>query len=161
MTATAVSGIDPHTFRQFLLRMTKTAAVVTASNGKVPFGFLVPSFTQVSLRPQLISLGTSQGSLIETSRHFAVHLLAAEQADLARTFTARHVDRFADTSTWRWGPYNLPVLQGVLATLFCESAGRIAVGETVIVLGRPLSGQHRDGTPLLISLGNYLAGFAE
>jgi flavin reductase (DIM6/NTAB) family NADH-FMN oxidoreductase RutF len=63
--------------------------------------------------------------------------------------------RFADHAIWRPGPYGVPQLGGVLATLICAVVDRVLVGDHVIVLGRPVSAQHREGAPLLYHQGGY------
>lgn len=155
------TGIDPHAYLGVLRRQASTVTVVTAPgvDGLPPVGFTATSFTSVSLRPQLVSFCLDRDSTswpaVERANHVAVHLLAAGQRDLARTFATRGIDRFADHTAWRRGPYGMPLLNGVLATLVCSVVDRVWAGDHAIVLGRPVAGEHRDGEPLLYHQGGY------
>ncbi|WP_155370265.1 flavin reductase family protein [Catellatospora vulcania] len=157
----AVGGIELHRYLGLLRRHATTVTVVTAPGrpGGPPVGFTATSFTSVSLRPQLVSFCLDRDSTswptVSQARHVAIHLLAEGQQDVARTFAARGVDRFADTTLWRQGPYGTPLLQGVLAVLICEVVERIPVGDHAIVLGRPVSAEHHPGEPLLYHMGGY------
>ncbi|MBV1855552.1 flavin reductase family protein [Catellatospora tritici] len=161
MTVTAPYGIDPHLLLGTLRRHATTVTVVTLSGGSglPPVGFTATSFTSVSLRPQLVSFCLDRESTswpaVQQARHVAVHLLAAGQHDLARNFATKGIDRFADQTTWTPGPYGMPLLHGVLATLVCEVDARVPAGDHAIVLGRPVHAEHRDAEPLLYHMGGY------
>ncbi|GHJ43640.1 flavin-dependent reductase [Catellatospora sp. TT07R-123] len=161
MTVTAPYGIDPHLLLGALRRHATTVTVVTAPGGPglPPAGFTATSFTSVSLRPQLVSFCLDRDSTswpaVQQARHVAVHLLAADQQELARTFATKNVDRFADLGAWTPGPYGMPLLHGVMATLVCEVDARVPAGDHVIVLGRPVHAEHRDAEPLLYHQGAY------
>ncbi|NUR69917.1 MAG: flavin reductase family protein [Hamadaea sp.] len=162
MTITAEPvGLDPHRLRELLRRQAATVTVVTAPGvaGGPPAGFTATSFTSVSLRPQLVSFCLDRDSTswpaVEQARHVAVHLLAAGQQHLARTFATSGIDRFADPSAWTPGPYGMPLLHGVLATLVCEVQARVPAGDHAIVLGTPIHARHRDGEPLVYHNGGY------
>ena len=146
--------------RHLLRRQAATVAVITAADGERPVGFTATSFTSVSLDPPLVSFSLYRGSSswpsVAATRHVAVHLLAADQADVARTFAASGIDRFA-TSAWRCGPYGLPVLDGALAWLVCRVVERIAAGDHTIVLAEPVVGEYAEGTPLIYHTGQYAA----
>jgi len=146
--------------RHLLRRQAAAVAVITAVNGERPVGFTATSFTSVSLDPPLVSFALYRGSSswpsVAATRHVAVHLLAADQADVARTFAASGIDRFA-TSVWRCGPYGLPVLDGALAWLVCRVVERIAAGDHTIVLAEPVVGEYSEGNPLIYHNGQYAA----
>ncbi|MEV6964040.1 flavin reductase family protein [Hamadaea sp. NPDC051192] len=154
-------GIDPHRLLGLLRRHATTVTVVTAPGGAglPPAGFTATSFTSVSLRPQLVSFCLDRDSTswpaVERARHVAIHILAAGQQHLARTFATKGIDRFADDTIWTPGAYGMPLLRGVLATLVCEVAARVPAGDHAIVLGRPVLAQHGDGEPLLYHDGGY------
>ncbi|GHJ48097.1 flavin-dependent reductase [Catellatospora sp. TT07R-123] len=159
--STAVAGIEVGRYLGLLRQYATTVTVVTTSgHGDAgPAGFTATSFTSVSLRPQLVSFcldrDSSSWPAVAGARHVAIHLLAAGQQEVARTFATRGIDRFADTGLWAPGPYGVPILNGVLATLVCEVVERIPAGDHAIVLGRPVDAQQRDGEPLLYHMGGY------
>ncbi|GIF62819.1 flavin-dependent reductase [Asanoa ishikariensis] len=144
--------------RRLLRRHATTVTVVTALCAGRPVGFTATSFTSVSLRPPLFSFcqdrGSSSWPAVTAAPHVAVHLLGADQADLARVFATRGADRFAPTG-WRPGPFGLPVLDGVLAWLVGRVTHRIAAGDHTIVLAEPVAADCGDGSPLLYHDGRY------
>jgi flavin reductase (DIM6/NTAB) family NADH-FMN oxidoreductase RutF len=155
-----VTPVDPDAFRALLRRQASAVAVVTAP-GEPPVGFTATSFTSVSLRPPLVSFCLARGSSswqgIACAGHVGVHLLAADQQEVARTFATSGIDRFAAYAGWRVGPYGVPLLDGPVAWLLCRVTRRLPAGDHVIVLAEPLTGHHGDGTPLLYHMGRYAA----
>jgi len=153
------SPVDSGLFRALLRHQASTVTVVTAP-GTPPAGFTATSFTSVSLTPPLVSFCLNRASsswpTVSGTEHVAVHLLSRRQQALARTFATSGVDRFADPTTWRPGPYDVPILHGTLAWLVCRVVDRVIAGDHAVVLAEPLLGQHhRIGSPLLYHDGRY------
>jgi flavin reductase (DIM6/NTAB) family NADH-FMN oxidoreductase RutF len=144
--------------RRLLRRQASTVSIITAAGADRPVGFTATSFTSVSLRPPLISfcvaLGSASWQAIATTGHAAVHFLGAGQAELARTFATRGIDRFTVTA-WRPGPYGVPLLDGAVAWLVCRITERIAAGDHVIVLAQPVAAEYGEQSPLLYHNGRY------
>jgi flavin reductase (DIM6/NTAB) family NADH-FMN oxidoreductase RutF len=158
--ASAALGIDSHQFRALLRRHATTVTVITAP-GSPPAGFTATSFTSVSLHPQLVAFSLDRASsswpAIEQATHVAIHFLRAGQQATARTFATSGIDRFAEHTTWRPGPYGLPLLDNALAILTCAVVERVVAGDHAIVLSRPVAAHHDDGDPLLYHMGTYAA----
>jgi len=159
--------IDPDQFRAVLRRHAAGVVVITATGqlhaGQLkPVGFTATSFTSVSLDPPLVSFclnrGASSWPAVEVATHVAVHVLADVQEGLARTFATSGVDRFAEPTRWRVGPYGVPLLDDVQAVLICRVADRVAAGDHAIVLAEPLEAEHGvdHAAPLLYHMGRYL-----
>jgi flavin reductase (DIM6/NTAB) family NADH-FMN oxidoreductase RutF len=151
--------LDADLFRNLLRHQASTVAVVTAP-GAPPVGFTATSFTSVSLHPPLVSFCLNRASsswpTVASAEHLAVHLLAADQHELARRFATSGIDRFASPTRWRPGPHRVPLLDAALAQLVCRVVDRVAAGDHVIVLAAPLLGHHLDqGAPLLYHQGHY------
>lgn len=156
-----LAAIDDGGFRSVMRRHAAGVVVVTAP-GDPPAGFTATSFTSVSLHPPLVSfcvsLTASVWPTIEPTGLIAVHVLTARQEDVARIFATHGIDRFAQPATWRLGPENVPLLDGVLAVLICRVVGRVAVGDHVIVIAEALyAEQHTDRLrkPLIYQAGCY------
>ena len=166
LTPTVIPAIDPDVFRAVLRRHASGVVVITApgasNQGLKPVGFTATSFTSVSLAPPLVSFclnrGASSWPAVEVATHVAVHVLADVQEGLARTFATSGVDRFAEPTRWRPGPYGVPVLDGVQAVLICRITDRVAAGDHAIVLAEPLEAVHGvdHAAPLLYHMGRYL-----
>ncbi|GII23355.1 flavin reductase family protein [Planosporangium mesophilum] len=154
-------AIQPDLFRSLLRRHAAGVVVITAA-GDSPVGFTATSFTSVSLQPPLVSFCLNRTSsswpTVSVAGHVAVHVLADGQEQLARTFAARGIDRFAGPTRWRTGRYGLPVLDGALAVLVCRVVERIEAGDHAIVLAELVDGEHLadDVAPLLYHMGRYL-----
>lgn len=155
------TAIQPDLFRTLLRRHAAGVVVITAP-GTRPAGFTATSFTSVSLEPPLISFclnrSASSWPTFSTTTHVGVHMLAAGQEGLARTFAASGVDRFAEPTRWREGPYRVPVLAGAQAVLLCRIVDRVDAGDHSIVLAELIDGEQDEGAaaPLLYHMGRYL-----
>ncbi|MFC0531515.1 flavin reductase family protein [Phytohabitans kaempferiae] len=156
--------VDPDAFRALLRRQATTVTVVTAA-GQPPVGFTATSFTSVSLRPPLVSFcldrSSSSWPTVAGAEHVAVHLLGADQRDIAQTFATSGIDRFTAHTGWRYGPYDVPLLDEPIAWLLCRVTQRVPAGDHAIVLAEPLAGSHGDGAPLLYHMGGYAALHSE
>ena len=90
---------DPRWFRQVLGQYPTGVCVVTATEpdgGRA--GFVVGSFTSVSLDPPLVAFFPDRGSTswprIHSVGRFCVNILSAEQEDVCRNFATRKQDKF-------------------------------------------------------------------
>ncbi|MBQ1073524.1 flavin reductase family protein [Micromonospora sp. C31] len=170
--ATDLLPVDRDLFRTLLRRQAATVTVVTTaaagtdgptrrgSGEPVRAGFTATSFTSVSLEPPLVSfcLGTASSSwpVFARAEYVAVHLLGAHQREAARVFATGGIDRFAAYPHWTPGPYDVPLLSGVLARLFCRVAHRVPAGDHTLFVAEPLAlGDGEDGDPLVHHRGGY------
>ncbi len=161
MTAAA---IDSGLFRRVLRRHAAAVVVVTAPGAA---GFTATSFTSVSLDPPLVSfsvaLTASAWPSVQAAGLVAVHVLTAEQEQVARIFATPGIDRFAEYSkigSWHEGLGGVPVLDGVLAVLVCRVVNHVQAGDHVIVIAAPIDAEHHDddsATPLVYHDGTYTA----
>jgi flavin reductase (DIM6/NTAB) family NADH-FMN oxidoreductase RutF len=144
--------------RRFMRRRASTVVVVTAAGATRPVGFTATSFTSVSLRPPVVSFclahGSSSWRAVAATEHAGVHILRADQAELARTFATPGLDRFTAVP-WHPGPYGVPLLDDTLGWLVCRITARIDAGDHTIVLSTPVSMAYADGAPLLYHNGRY------
>jgi flavin reductase (DIM6/NTAB) family NADH-FMN oxidoreductase RutF len=135
-----LAEIDPREFRtaagQF---MTGVTVITTTDADGRPSGLTANSFSSVSLHPPMVlfCLGRDSTNLdaFEAGNGFVVHVLSAEQTDVAVRFASKGIDRFEGID-WRAGHAGLPVLDGALATFECDAAGTFDGGDHVVYLGR-------------------------
>jgi flavin reductase (DIM6/NTAB) family NADH-FMN oxidoreductase RutF len=160
MTASSTEPIavaEEH-LRRLLRRQAATVTVVTATDGGRPVGFTATSFTSVSMHPPLVSFCVSRRSsfwlVLQATEHVAVHLLDAGQAELARTFATRGIDRFAAVG-WLPGPCGVPLLKRTLGWLVGRIAARVIAGDHAIVLAEPVTIGWVEGSPPLYHNGQY------
>lgn len=155
--ALPVAVVEEH-LRRLLRRQAATVTVVTVADGRRPVGFTATSFTSVSMHPPLVSFCVNRRSsswlVLQATEHVAVHVLDAGQADLARVFSTRGVDRFAGVG-WRPGPCGVPLLNRTLGWLVGRIAARVIAGDHAIVLAEPVTVGWVEGSPLLYHNGRY------
>ncbi|MBG0815245.1 flavin reductase family protein [Planomonospora sp. ID82291] len=153
-------AVDAERFRRALAVHAAGVVVVTAQTEGVPVGLTATSFSSVSLEPPLVSFYVDRASTtwpwLRRAGHFAVNILAGDQADLASRFARKGVDRFAPPTRWRPGPLGVPLLGGVSAHLVCAPHSTTEIGDHVLVVG--LVTEARLGTehrPLLYHQGRF------
>ena len=127
--------------RQALRDWPAPVVVVTTEAGGEPRGATIGSFTSVSLDPPLVSFNVTHGSALHTAlaaeSGWAVHLLAAAQADVAERFARPDLagaDQLAPFShVVGDGP---PLLRGALSILLCQPHARFEAGDHTVWVGR-------------------------
>ncbi len=154
-----LSTVDTDRFRTVMRHQASTVAVVTVP-GTPPAGFTATSFTSVSLRPPMVSFcldrASSSWPALLHADHVAVHLLRHDQHGLARRFATSGIDRFAAPTTWRRGPFGVPILDDTLAWLLCEVVSLVPAGDHTLVLAAPTHADHdAGGLPLVYHQGQY------
>ncbi len=149
-----------HDFRAALGQFATGVTIVTARNGQgQPVGLTASSFNSVSLDPPLVlwSLAKSAGSMavFANGRHYAIHVLAADQKDLAERFAARGVNRWADVHHTP-GVSGAPLLEGCVATFECFNRSQYTEGDHVIFVGEVERCTRRpSASPLLYHGGRF------
>lgn len=118
--------------------MTGVTVVTTLDPEGTPVGFTANSFTSVSLDPPMVlfCLGQDSNTLtaFAAADGFVVHVLSADQQDLAVRFATKGIDRFAGTA-WIPGEAGRPVLSEALATFECRTVHTYDGGDHLIFVG--------------------------
>jgi flavin reductase (DIM6/NTAB) family NADH-FMN oxidoreductase RutF len=121
-------------------------------------GLTVNSFNSVSLDPPLVlwSLSLYSQSLLafQEASHFAVNILASDQAHLANRFAAQQTNRF-DNVNITFGTGGAPLIEGCSAYLECEQQYRHYGGDHIIFIGRVMDFVATEREPLLFCKGDY------
>ena len=154
-------GGDEATFRSVFRDHAARVAVVTAVSepGARPVGFTATSLVSVSVRPPMVSFTLARGSgawaVLGSSDRVAVHLLADDQADVARIFATTGLDKFAAVP-WTPGPSGEALLDGCGGYLLGRITDRVHAGDNVMVLAEVDDAWvARAGAPLLYHNGRY------
>lgn len=131
--------------------------VVTARGPQGPVGITANSFASVSLEPPLVLWSPAKASsrfpVFADAKHFAIHVLGADQRDLAAHFT-RHGREFDGLEVTE-GPGGAPLIGNCLACFACRRFAVEDAGDHVIILGEILEAAFREGAPLVFSQGFY------
>jgi flavin reductase (DIM6/NTAB) family NADH-FMN oxidoreductase RutF len=97
------------------------AVITTNDPSGDPVGFTATSMTSLGSNPALVTFNVSRGAsswpALSTTKYVALHMLGANNLDLAEKMAADKTKRFADTD-WHRSEYNLPVFPSVTAVLF-------------------------------------------
>ncbi|ABD25905.1 flavin reductase-like, FMN-binding protein [Novosphingobium aromaticivorans DSM 12444] len=152
--------IEGAAYRRVLGHYPTGVCVVTATlpDGRRA-GMVVGSFTSVSLDPPLVGffpdVSSSSWPQIEAAGRFCVNILASDQKDLCRQFSAKGEDKFAGL-THADSANGSPVLDGVVAWIDCTLDTVHEAGDHYIVLGRVQEMDIvRPEQPLLFFRGGY------
>jgi flavin reductase (DIM6/NTAB) family NADH-FMN oxidoreductase RutF len=99
-----IGGLSAGEFKNVFRNHPAGVAVITADAGEGPVALTATSVFSVSAEPPLLVFSLSEASssapTIARADTLIVHLLGADQLDLARLCATSGVDRFADTSIW-------------------------------------------------------------
>jgi flavin reductase (DIM6/NTAB) family NADH-FMN oxidoreductase RutF len=151
---------DPRWFRQVLGQYPTGVCVVTAAHadgGRA--GFVVGSFTSVSLEPPLVAFfpdkSSSSWPKIESAGSFCVNILGADQEDVCRQFASKAPDKFEGISCREAGS-GAPIIESAVAWIDCDLELVQEAGDHYIVLGRVRQLDIESSSlPLLFFQGGY------
>jgi flavin reductase (DIM6/NTAB) family NADH-FMN oxidoreductase RutF len=143
-----------------MARMPTGVTVVTAVGQRGPSGLTANAVASLSLDPPLMLACLDRGSrtlrAVEQSGRFGINVLAADQAEVARTFATK-LEMDQKWEGIAWGERDgIPALEGVVAWVACELRDVLAGGDHVIVTGAVLDVAAGDGDPLVFFQGSYM-----
>ena len=151
--------VDDRLFREAMGHFATGVTVVTTNDGEGGLtGFTANAFTSLSLAPPQILVCLSAGlrsyPILRRSGHFAIHILAEDQDEVARVFATRGADKSSITG-WRLSASGNPILDHYLALMECELVQEHDGSDHVIVIGRVhgLDIRRDVGGPLLFFRG--------
>lgn len=138
---------------------TGVTIVTTRTEDGQPIGLTANSFNSVSLEPPLVlwSLSQAAASLaaFRAGSHYAIHVLAADQRELAERFATRGADRWQGVDPLP-GAGGVPLIAGAAATFECFNRSRYDEGDHVIFVGEVERCTWREGaSPLLFHGGRF------
>lgn len=136
--------------------------VITTMTDKGPAGITANSFASVSLDPALVlwclANGSARYETFANAQHYAIHVMAEDQHDLAQGFARDGLD--FSHADWTSGLNGVPTLRRALARFDCRLAARHPAGDHLILVGEVLSATHRPGKGLMFKRGQY-GGFTD
>lgn len=111
-------------------------AVVTAEIDGEPAAMTATSVSSLSATPPLLVFSASQLSsatrIIGEADTVVVHILSANQLDLAKLCATSGVDRFADNGSWRTLPTGEPLFTGAEKWIRGRVVQRFTAGASLI-----------------------------
>lgn len=151
-------------YRNAISRFLTGVTIITTRHGDRDHGITASAVASVSLEPPTLLVCLNRQSAtcqaISESATFCVHVLAADQLDLALHFAGKLADKFAQLPTTKppgfaASPAGNPLLDGVLAWLDCRVARHVDVGTHRIFFGEVMSAVAQDGSPLAYFRGQF------
>jgi flavin reductase (DIM6/NTAB) family NADH-FMN oxidoreductase RutF len=147
-------------FRAALGRFATGVTIVTAcapDGSRV--GLTANSFNSVSLDPPLVLWSLSRQSsampVFGAGAPYAIHVLSAQQKELAIRFASKGVDRWAGLEC-RTGTTGAPLLEGAIATFECINRSRYEEGDHMVLVGEVVACHSRaESRPLLYHGGRF------
>lgn len=132
-TATGDADFNPHAFRRALGNFATGVTIVTARNTSGELvGAPASSFSTLYMDPPLnlwSCIKSFRGSpIFETSTHFAVNVLASDQAELSNHFARQQEDKFA-LFAWEEGIGGAPIFADCAARFQCEIYQKLDGGD--------------------------------
>lgn len=133
--------------------------IVTTRTPDGPVGITANSFSSLSMDPPLVMWAPARRSArfdaFAQASHFTIHILNAEQLDLAASF-AGSGDAGFEQAQWTDGPEGVPEFAGCAAVLRCTHHAMHPGGDHTIVVGRVTGLTHdADAHPLVFHAGLY------
>lgn len=143
-------GIDPKVFRNALGHFATGVTIVTAQTDRGPVGITVNSFASVSLNPALvlwsIDRNGSRYEIFRHAEHYAIHVLSADQGDLAFK-VVKNAGDFGDLDLIQ-GDHGAPIIPECLAIFECQQTDVYRAGDHDIILGEVKSVRTMEGDAL-------------
>jgi 3-hydroxy-9,10-secoandrosta-1,3,5(10)-triene-9,17-dione monooxygenase reductase component len=154
-----MTDFDSVAFRRALGRFATGVTIVTTVDAEgQQYGVTANSYNSVSLDPPLVlwSLARSSRSIeaFESSGAFAIHILSADQEELAMRFASSAEDKFAGLDVHE-GHGGVPLFDDCAAHFECETQERFDGGDHVIFLGRVVHFARGDHQPLVFHDGKF------
>lgn len=148
--------------RQALGSFATGVTVITTVDGSGRrYGLTANSFSSVSLDPPMVlwsqAVQAPSHPVFLESTHFAVNVLAEDQADLSNRFARWGDDKFAGIELTD-GIGGVPLLQGCVATFECKTVYRYPGGDHTIFVGQIEKFERTLRQPLVFSSGKYMSG---
>ncbi len=142
-----------------MARMPTGVTVISASGPDGPAGATANAVSSLSLDPPLMLAALDRGSrtlaAVEAAGRFAVNVLHGGQEEVARGFSTKapHPEKWREID---WAEREgVPAIADSLVWVACELADVVAGGDHVILLGKVLALEARDGDPLVFWAGDY------
>lgn len=159
MQTTTSPAIDPKAFRAALGSFaTGVTVITTVSRTGEPVGLTANSFNSVSLDPPMVlwSLAKKAFSLPDfmAAKHWAVHVLSADQESLSNQFARAGQDKFAGVEYTR-SEQGVPLLSNCSARFECTGTFQYEGGDHIIFVGEVNQFQKSECAPLLFHGGKY------
>lgn len=151
------TGVSADDFKFAFRNHPAGVALITADAGAGPVALTATSVSSLSAEPPLlvfsVSSTSSSAPTIRAADTAIVHLLSAEQLELAKLGATSGIDRFAAGAQWRRLETGEPVFLGVQSWLRGRISTQVEIGGSTVILLHVIETSETDGsaetTPLV------------
>ncbi len=159
MTSFTPSPDHAGAYRAALGQFATGVALITTHTPRGPLAMTANSFTSVSLDPPLIlwcpARVSARHDAFVSADHFAVHVLAEDQLELARHF-ARQGEAFDGLDCKLvTGAHDTPLIEPCLARFECRRHTIVSAGDHTIIIGKVTRVSTQSGAPLGFQNGKF------
>lgn len=148
--------IDNQLFRTVMGSFATGVTVITTKVDDEVYGMTANAFMSVSLEPKLVAISIGEKAkmlnYINSSKRFAINILASNQKELSKQF-AGQLDSNIDVGFEDY--QGLPVLTNSLAVITCELFNQLDAGDHTIFIGKVTGLKYEPSEPLLFFGGRY------
>lgn len=134
----ATSAVTAEDFKAGFRHHASGVAVVTADNGSQMAALTATSVFSVSVEPNLVVFSVSDSAsaapVLTTAATVVIHLLDADNLDIAQLGSTSGIDRFADTTRWRRLSTGEPVFRGVHTWIRGHVVDRVRTGAATLIV---------------------------
>lgn len=136
-------------------------AIVTATGEFGPAGITASSVISVAADPALVAFNVAgnhgSASAILEAKTFLIHLLTAENAELATRFAMRGNERFSQMQNWEFLETGEPLINGLGTVLRCEIHSKTPAGPATLIIASVLEviGSQSSAAPLVYHQRGY------
>ena len=153
-------AIDSKLQRAIMGRFATGVTVVTTGRDGDYCGLTANAVASLSLTPPLVLVAVERTAhsheYLVKHRVYAMNILSAAQEHLSARFAARGPKIFTDLE-FTTAASGAPILAGTLGYVDCKVVEILPGGDHDIFVGEILSGEAREGAPLLYYAGKYRA----
>lgn len=158
-TAPRNKEVEQDVFRQVVGHFASGVTVITTSENGTLSGTTASAVSSLSMEPpmMLVCLNTSSAThdVVKRTGIFGINILAEGQGDLAIRFAKRGIeDRFAGVAH-RVTEDGVPLIDGALATIECETVEVARGGTHTVFLARVLDAASSERQPLTYYRGSF------
>ena len=155
----APGGVDSAMLRHAHSKFVTGVTVVAGSSPDgSPFGLAVNAFMSVSLEPPtiVVCIGRTSRShdLFTCAKSFAVNILAADQAAIARQFAGSGADKFNGIS-WVPGALGTPMIENCAAFFEAEIMECLRASTHTVFIGQVVSVRSSERPPLIYMASSF------
>ncbi len=155
-TIVGVMGNDP--YREAVGHFTTGVAVITTTHQGVRYGVTASAVSSLSMDPPMLLVCLNQRlatrDAVVAARHFAVNILAEDQAEMAMQFATRAPDKFAGVRLAE-GAHGVPLLRDALAHLQCRVVDPVDAATHTVILAEVDDVGIGSGSPLAYFRGSF------